>query len=108
MTVLAEAKNKQRRGPAVLKELGVHPDDEQPINVMDGRYGAYVKHNKTNATLPKDLGPDVVTLEQAIDLVNAKAAKPKKKRKAAAKKKTTKKKTTKKKAAPKKAAKKDE
>jgi DNA topoisomerase-1 len=95
--VLANAKNKQRRGPTVLKELGVHPDDEQPINVLDGRYGPYVKHNKTNATLPKDLAPEDVTLEQAIDLVNAKAAKPKKKRKAATKKKTTaKKKTTKK------------
>jgi DNA topoisomerase-1 len=103
VTVLDEAKNKQRRGPAVLKELGVHPDDEQAINVMDGRYGPYVKHNKTNATLPKDLEPDSVTLEQAIELVNAKATKPKKKRKPAAKKK----KTTKKKAAPKKAAKKE-
>ncbi|TDI59225.1 MAG: type I DNA topoisomerase [Alphaproteobacteria bacterium] len=111
VTVLDEAKNKQRRGPAVLKELGVHPDDEQAINVMDGRYGPYVKHNKTNATLPKDLEPDSITLEQAIKLVNAKAAKPKRKKKAAAKKKPAKKKTSvktntvaKKKAAPKKAA----
>ena len=105
VTVLAEAKDKQRRGPAVLKELGVHPDDEQAINVMDGRFGPYVKHNKTNATLPKDLPPDSITLEQAIELINIKAAKPKRKKKAAAKKKPTKKKATaKKKPAAKKAA----
>ncbi|MEM7668526.1 MAG: DNA topoisomerase, partial [Pseudomonadota bacterium] len=76
---------KQRRGPGrgaaqtPLRELGEHPDGGA-INVMDGRYGPYVKWEKINATLPKDVEPGSVTLEQAIELVMAKAAskKPKK------------------------------
>ena len=77
------------RGAAAkpLKELGKHTDGE-PINVFEGRYGPYVKHGKTNATLPKDITPETVTLEKAIELIDAKAAKgPAKKKKTAAKKK---------------------
>lgn len=86
----------RRNTPAVLKTLGDHPDGG-PITVRDGRYGPYVNHAKINATLPKDQKPEEVTLEQALELITAKAgSKPKKK--AAAKKKTTKK-TTKKAAA---------
>ena len=36
---------------------------------------ARVKHGKTNATLPKDLDMDDVTLEQAVELIAAKLAK---------------------------------
>ncbi|MCL4144122.1 UNVERIFIED_CONTAM: hypothetical protein GTU68_004720 [Idotea baltica] len=78
------------RGAAAkpLKELGKHTDGE-PINVFEGRYGPYVKHGKTNATLPKELTPETVSLEKAIELIDAKAAKgpAKKKKKAAPKKK---------------------
>lgn len=77
------------RGAAAkpLKELGKHTDGE-PINVFEGRYGPYVKHGKTNATLPKEITPDAITLEKAIELIDAKAAKgPAKKKKPAAKKK---------------------
>lgn len=89
---------------AALKELGAHPDDGKPVLVMDGRYGPYVKHARTNATLPRDQDPQSTTLEQALELIAAKAAKgtnkntsgkkpaAKKKKKPAAKKKTTKKK----------------
>ena len=42
---------------------------------MDGRYGPYVKWNKINATLPKDVDPGDVTLEMALALVAEKAAK---------------------------------
>jgi hypothetical protein len=37
-----------------LRELGVHPESGETINVYNGRYGPYVKHIKTNASLPKD------------------------------------------------------
>ncbi|RZV42528.1 MAG: hypothetical protein EX271_05745, partial [Acidimicrobiales bacterium] len=68
--------------------------------VMGGRYGPYIKHEKTNATLPKDVAPETVTMEQAVELIAAKEAKAgTKKKKAPAKKKTAKKKpATKKKA----------
>ena len=42
---------------------------------MPGRYGAYVKWGKVNATLPKDMTPEEMTLEQAVELVDAKAGK---------------------------------
>lgn len=91
VTLIAEKRaNGGRRAAAEpLKELGKHPDTDEPILVYEGRYGPYVKHQKTNATLPKDVTPDTVTLEKAIELINAKASAPKKKR-APAKKKTTK------------------
>ena len=74
---------------------------------MDGRYGAYVTDGTTNATIPKDTDKDALTLEQALELIAAKAAKgpAKKKRKAPAKKPAAKKKApAKKKAATKKPA----
>jgi DNA topoisomerase-1 len=43
--------------------------------VREGRYGPYVTHNKVNATLPKDIAPDTITLEQAAALIDAKPAK---------------------------------
>ncbi len=69
--------NPRGRGAAAkpLKELGAHPEDGEPVNVMSGRYGPYVKHGKTNATLPKGTEPETVTLEQAVELIADKAAK---------------------------------
>ncbi|MGY6696878.1 MAG: type I DNA topoisomerase [Roseinatronobacter sp.] len=97
---------KPMRGQAAaaepIKRVGVHPDGGD-IAVMKGRYGPYVKWEKVNATLPKDLEPEAVTLEQALELIAAKAAS-KGKKKAAPKKTATKSSGTKKKAASKKAA----
>ncbi len=111
VTLIEEKKANPRagRGQAAkpLKELGKHPDTDEPVNVMNGRYGPYVKHQKTNATLPSGTDPQSVTLEQALELIAAKEKKPAKKK--AAKKKATKKaakKTTKKTAAKKTAKKK--
>ncbi len=76
--------NGGRRGGGAkpLKELGEHPDGG-PVNVLDGRYGPYVKWGKINATLPKTAEPESVTMEQALDLIAAKAAKKKPARKRA-------------------------
>ncbi len=54
---------------AVLKELGPHPEDGDPIRVLDGRYGPYVNHQRTNATVPKETDPQSVTLEQALQML---------------------------------------
>ena len=95
-----------------LKVLGNHPRTELELKLMEGRYGAYVTDGTTNATLPKTIAPDALTLEEAAQLIDARAAAaPTKKgrkpaRKTAAKKtapaKSAPKKATPKKAAPKK------
>ncbi len=58
-----------------LHELGEHPTDGGPVNVYDGRYGPYVKFGKINATLPKDVSPESVTMDVAVALISEKAAK---------------------------------
>ncbi|MDG2535640.1 type I DNA topoisomerase [Sphingomonas sp. HITSZ_GF] len=92
---LAEAANnagRPARGASrePLKILGKHPRTEAEIKLMDGRYGAYVTDGETNATLPKSIDKDQLTLEEAAQLIDARAAagpaKGKGKKKAAAKK----------------------
>jgi len=82
-----------------LKIMGTHPRTEAEIKLMDGRYGPYVTDGTTNASLPKTVDKDELTLEEAAQLIDDRAAKgPAKKRKKAA----PKKKPAAKKAAPKK------
>ncbi len=72
--VLAAKQTRGRPAPAApLHELGEHPDGGT-MAVMKGRYGPYVKWDKINATLPKDVAPEDVTHAQAVELVNDKAA----------------------------------
>ncbi|WP_421704680.1 type I DNA topoisomerase [Aliiroseovarius sp.] len=99
--MLAEKRaNPGRRGGGTaakpLKELGDHPESGGPVNVMEGRYGPYVKWEKVNATIPKDVKPEDVTMEMAVGWIAEKAAKKKPTRKKAAPKKTAARKTTKK------------
>ena len=68
---------------------------------MEGKYGPYVKWEKVNATIPKEIEPTDLSMEQAVALIEEKLAKSPAKRKAATKK-TAAKKTTTKAAAPKK------
>ncbi|MBT3396104.1 MAG: DNA topoisomerase I, partial [Alphaproteobacteria bacterium] len=77
IALLADAKNKPGRGggASTLKDLGLHPVDGKPITVRGGRYGPYVKHLKTNATLPKGTEPADLSLEDAVALLDAKVAK---------------------------------
>ena len=42
---------------------------------MPGRYGNYLTDGTTNATLPKDADVETLTAEQAIVLIDEKAAK---------------------------------
>jgi DNA topoisomerase I len=108
--VLAEKLSKRGGGRAAatpLKELGEHPDQGGAVNVMEGRYGPYVKWEKINATLPKGVEPADLTMEQAVELITEKAGKKKPaKKKAPAKKPAAKKAAAKKPAAKKAAAKK--
>ncbi len=71
----ARGPGRARQAARALRELGEHPERGGPVNVMDGRYGPYVKWGKVNATLPKDIAPEEISLEQALELIAAKAAK---------------------------------
>lgn len=79
VTLLAEAANRgSREGRAkaeAIKTLGAHPTSGGEMKVMPGRYGPYVTDGTTNATLPKDMKPEDVTEQQAIELIDARAAK---------------------------------
>jgi DNA topoisomerase-1 len=64
-----------RGGSSPGRELGKHPDDGKSVTVKEGRYGPYVTHGKVNATLPKDIAQETISLEEALDLIAAKIAK---------------------------------
>jgi len=109
--LLAEKRaNPGRRGGGTaakpMKELGEHPDSGGPVNVMEGRYGPYVKWEKVNATIPKDVKPEDVTMDMAVGWIAEKAAKAGGRKKAPAKKTAAKKAPAKKAPAKKTAAKK--
>ncbi len=77
LDLLAQPK-KARRGFGAprepLKTLGESPVTKQPIQLLEGRYGLYVADGTTNASLPKGLSPDELTLERAVDLLAERAA----------------------------------
>ena len=72
------------------KVLGDHPDGSGKIFVKSGRFGPYVEHNKLRATLPKDITIEELNLDKAIELLIAKAARPKRSTKKTSKSKNTK------------------
>ncbi|MEX2503126.1 MAG: type I DNA topoisomerase [Trueperaceae bacterium] len=69
LELLAAKKSRGRREP--LRTVGTHPESGDPIELHDGRFGPYVKHGKTNASLRKDQDPGAVTLEEALALLEA-------------------------------------
>src|SRR5438874_3188130 len=79
VTVLAEAKNGQRRGPQLLREIGQHPEGGA-IGLYRGRYGPYVSHDGVFASLPKGADPNDFALDAAIALLAAQKAKGKTRR----------------------------
>jgi DNA topoisomerase-1 len=99
--LLAEKRSNPGRGRTAaakpLKELGDHPKDGGMIAIMEGRYGPYVKWEKVNATLPKDVEPDAVTMDMALALISEKTDKKGGKAKSAPKKTAVKKTAAKKK-----------
>ncbi|MBW4647931.1 MAG: type I DNA topoisomerase [Kastovskya adunca ATA6-11-RM4] len=109
LELLAEPKKGRggstRKSKAPLRELGAHPEDGEPVNIYDGPYGPYVKHGKTNASIPEEESVEEITLEKSLELLAAKASTKKSTRsskstsstksKTTTAKKTTRKKTTK-------------
>lgn len=65
----------QRAKPTVLATLGDHPDEGGTIEILEGKYGAYVSHNGVNATVPKGANPTEVSVTEAVSLLNERIAK---------------------------------
>ena len=65
-----------QRNVEVLIDLGPHPETKEPLQVLNGRYGPYVKSGKINASLPKDMDPGEVSADFAVELINKRAANP--------------------------------
>lgn len=102
--LLSQPKRRGRSAPKEpIKTFESSPITEQPIRLLEGRYGPYVTDGETNASLPKGTETETVTFEQALQLLAERAAKGPSRKKKKTKKKATKKKSAKKKATKKKA-----
>lgn len=105
--LLSQPKRRGRSAPKEpIKTFESSPITEQPIRLLEGRYGPYVTDGETNASLPKGTETETVTFEQALQLLAERAAKGPSRKKKKTKKKATKKKAAKKKSAKKKSTKK--
>ncbi|MDJ0796667.1 MAG: type I DNA topoisomerase [Calothrix sp. MO_167.B12] len=62
------------RTKAALRELGAHPEDNEPVNIYDGPYGPYIKHGKINVSIPEGQSVEDINLTTAVDLLASKAA----------------------------------
>lgn len=51
----------------VLKDLGIHPKDQKPVQIFAGPYGPYVNWGKVNASLPPETQIEAVALKQALE-----------------------------------------
>ena len=57
-----------------LRELGAHPEDGQPVVILAGRFGPYVRHGEINASLRSGQTPEALTMEDALALLAARIA----------------------------------
>ena len=73
LELLAQPK-RGRGGRTALRDLGTPEGAEEAIQLFDGPYGLYVKQGKVNASLPEGTTAETITLEQAVELLAAKAA----------------------------------
>ncbi|MBU6250198.1 MAG: type I DNA topoisomerase [Cyanobacteria bacterium REEB417] len=65
---------KGRGGRTALKDLGIPEGADEAVQLFDGPYGLYVKQGKVNASLPEGTTAETINLEQAVELLAAKAA----------------------------------
>lgn len=70
LELLAKKEGKSK----AVRTIGNHPESGEPLDILEGRYGPYIKYQKINASLPKGTEIEAVTMEQALELIAAKAA----------------------------------
>ncbi len=73
--LLANAKPGRLRSSSEIKTLGEHPDDKKPVKVMKGKFGPYIKYKTINATIPEQIDPENIEMDEALDLIDKKQEK---------------------------------
>lgn len=71
LELLAEPKV-SRRGSKKIKELGEHPGKKKKIDLMEGKYGPFLKMGTKNFGLDKEIDLEKYTLEDAVKHINSK------------------------------------
>ena len=61
-----------RGGQEVIKDFGKPKELNDKIQILNGRYGLYIKCGKTNVSLPKDTDIEKFTLDNALVLLEEK------------------------------------
>jgi DNA topoisomerase-1 len=72
--IFAEPTRRGARTKAPLAELGAHPDTGAAVRVLDGRFGPYVTDGAVNASVPRGVTPEELTLDAAVELLRERAA----------------------------------
>jgi DNA topoisomerase-1 len=72
VALIAEAPAKRGGGG---KAFADHPADGKPITLHSGRFGPYIKHGRTIASLPKGVEAETLTVDRAVEIIAARAEK---------------------------------
>jgi len=67
-------KRTRKKAAEPVREIGIHPENNQPINIFKGPYGPYIKYQKVNVAIPKESNIEEISLEQALDMISIKMA----------------------------------
>jgi len=74
LEIFAKPKSFRRGQATVLREVGKHPTTELAINLMKGKFGPYVTDGEINASVPRTMSPEQLTLADAVQLIADRAA----------------------------------
>ena len=73
--VLKQPKGQRRTAqPKALREMGKHPVSEKDLVIKSGRFGPYVTDGELNASLRSGMTPETLTIDDAVNLLEARAA----------------------------------
>jgi len=75
VTLLAPPQRRGRAGRHPAQEIGTHPQTQLPLTVKSGRFGPYVTDGVVNASLPRGMNPEGLTVEKAVELLAAREQK---------------------------------
>ena len=76
LELLSQPKSKGRKAaatPTEIRSMGAHPSSGKELKIRSGKYGPYVTDGELNASLPKGGDPATLTMDQAVELLEARA-----------------------------------